>query len=53
MVSNRTPYPPPTHTLYKYTAYLFIQGGGEGVEGVELEIRGEGQQGRVQITNNY
>ncbi len=28
MVSNRTPYCPPLHTVYIYTAYLFTQGRG-------------------------
>ncbi len=38
-VSNRTP-PPPLHTVYVYTVYLFTRGGGR----VEPERRLEGQQ---------
>ncbi len=44
------PYPPPRiYTLYVNTLYLLTHGRGVGGE-VEPERRGEGQQGKVQIT---
>jgi hypothetical protein len=48
--SPTEPYtlPPPPYILYTYTVYLFTQGRGRGR--VEPERRGEGQQGKVQIT---
>jgi hypothetical protein len=40
---GQNPIPPPLHTVFVYTVYLFTQGRGEGGE-VEPERRLEGQQ---------
>jgi len=41
--------PPPLQTLDLYKIYIFTQGRGNGAR-VEPERRGEGQQGREQVT---
>jgi hypothetical protein len=45
----RTPYPP-LHIVYVYSAYLFIQGRGEGWR-VVPERRGDGQQSQSCVEN--
>ncbi len=48
---SRNPYPPPPHTVYLYTVYLFIQeGGGEELNQRE-GYRGNSSQSWVENTN--
>ncbi len=53
-LSEAHPIAPPPHTRHSIivyrTVFLFAQGRGGGGGRVEPERRGEGQQGRVQIT---